>query len=67
MKFNELDAVKTLKSFPDDGITIGDIGTIVMVFSTPNEAYEVEFVNNDGSTKAMFAIDPKDLCLYVPI
>ena len=40
---------------------MGDIGTIVMVFSMPKEAYEVEFVNNDGSTKTMFAIDPEDL------
>ena len=62
MKFNELDAVKTLKSFPDDGIRMGEIGTIVVAFNTPNEAYEVEFLNNDGSTKAMFAIDPEDLC-----
>ena len=67
MKFNELDSVKTQKNFPEDGIKMGDIGKIVMAFSTPNEAYEVEFVNNDGSTKAMLALGPEDLYLYVPI
>ena len=61
MKFNESETVKTLKDFPEEGITKGDIGTIVMVFRTPNEAYEVEFVNNDGTTRAMFAITPEYL------
>ncbi|MCL1853868.1 MAG: DUF4926 domain-containing protein [Peptococcaceae bacterium] len=61
MKFKELETVKTLKDFPDEGITRGDIGTIVMAFTIPNEAYEVEFVNSDGTTRAMFAIIPDDL------
>ena len=64
MKFNELEVVKALKDFPEKGIKKGDVGTIVMAFTTPNEAYEVEFVNSDGTTKAMFAILPKDLELY---
>ena len=63
MKFNELEVVKTLKDFPEEGIKTGDVGTIVMVFTNPNEAYEVEFVNSDGTTKAMFAILPEDLAL----
>jgi hypothetical protein len=61
MEFNELEAVKILRDFPDEGIKTGDVGTIVVAFSTPNEAYEVEFINSDGTTKAMFAILPKDL------
>ena len=65
MKFNELEAVKTLRDFPEEGIMMGDIGTIVMAFSIPNEAYEVEFVNSDGTTKAMFAILPEDLELFL--
>jgi len=63
MKFNELEVVKTLKAFPEEGIKTGDVGTIVMAFTVPNEAYEVEFVNSDGTTKAMFAILPEDLVL----
>lgn len=61
MKFNELQAVKTLKDFPEEDVKMGDIGTIVMTFTIPNEAYEVGFVNNDGTTKAMFAILPEYL------
>ena len=64
MRFNELETVKTLKDFPEEGIIKGDIGTIVMAFMIPNEAYEVEFVNSDGSTRAMFAIIPDDLERY---
>jgi len=64
MKFNELETIKTLKDFPEEGIKKGDIGTIVMAFTTPNEAYEVEFVNGDGTTRAMFAIIPEDLERY---
>ncbi len=64
MKFSELDIVKTLKEYPEFNIQKGDIGTIVIVFTNPNEAYEVEFVNNDGSTKAMFAILPEDIEKY---
>jgi len=56
-----LDAVKTRKDFWEKGVRKGDIGTIVISFTTPNEAYEVEFVNGDGITKAIFAILPDDL------
>ena len=64
MKFNELEVVKTLKDFPENGIKSGEIGTIVAAFTSPNEAYEVEFVNNDGTTKAMFAIIPENIEKY---
>lgn len=48
LKFKELETVKTLLSFPDEGIEGDEVGTIVAVFTVLNEAYEVEFVNNDG-------------------
>jgi len=61
MKFNELETVVVLKDFPEEGVKKGDVGTIVMAFTVPNEAYEVEFVNRDGTTRAMFAVIPEDL------
>ena len=64
MKFKELDVVRTIKPFLNENINEGEIGTIVMVYTEPNEAYEVEFVNDDGSTKAMFAILPEDIELF---
>jgi len=61
MKFNELDVVKTNRAFPEHGIIKGELGTVVMVFSNPTEAYEVEFADNYGRTRAMFAIPPEEL------
>ena len=61
MKFQELDGVKTLCDFPKEGIKKGEVGTVVFLFTKPNEAYEVEFVNKNGDTKAMFAILPENL------
>ena len=64
MKFNELDSVRTLKDFPEFGINKGDTGTVVIVFTKPQEGYEVEFDDEYGRTKAIFAILPDYLELY---
>ena len=61
MKFDELECVKTLKDFPEHGITKGEIGVVVIAFTNPNEAYEVEFSDVSGRTKAMFPILPEYL------
>jgi hypothetical protein len=61
MKFYDLQVVKTLIDFPEERVKAGEIGTIVCCFSVPNEAYEVEFVNDDGTTRVMFPILPKHL------
>jgi len=53
MKFNELDVVKTKKSFREHGINKGDVGVIVFSFSSPNEAYEVEFDDGTGRPRAI--------------
>jgi len=61
LKFKELEVVRTTVSFPEFNINKGDSGTIVIAFTSPHEAYEVEFVCKNGSTKAMFAILPEHL------
>jgi hypothetical protein len=61
MKFSELDGVKTLKNFSEHGIQKGDIGTVIIAFTVPNEAYEVEFVDETGVPRATFPILPEDL------
>lgn len=61
MKFNELDSVRTLKGFPDYNIMKGEIGIVVIAFTEPNEAYEVEFDDGTGRPKATFPILPDDL------
>ena len=61
MKFNELDSVRTLKEFPNYGIAKGETGVVVIAFTKPNEAYEVEFDDGTGRPKATLPILPEDL------
>ena len=61
MKFNELECVRTLKDFPEHGIRKGEIGVVIIAFTKPNEAYEVEFDDGSGRPKATFPILPEDL------
>jgi hypothetical protein len=51
MSFEVNETVIILEDSPNEGIKKGDIGTIIMVYDTPNEAYEVEFVNKEGCVK----------------
>ena len=60
MKFKEYDTVKVKKDC-DGGIQKGDIGSILMVFDKPNEAYEVEFLNSDGKPKAQCTLLPDEI------
>jgi hypothetical protein len=61
MKFSEHDCVRTVCDFPEYSIAKGEIGTVIITFSKPNEAYEIEFDNGNGRPKATFPILPKDL------
>ena len=60
MKFKEFDNVKVKKDCIK-GINKGDIGTIVIVFDKPREAYEVEFLDEYGHTKAQCVFLPNEL------
>jgi hypothetical protein len=46
---------------PDLGVTKGDAGTIVEVLDRPQRAYYVEFVNEDGTTRAEGAFTAGEL------
>ncbi|GAE90986.1 DUF4926 domain-containing protein [Acetivibrio straminisolvens] len=61
MKFNEFDAVVLLRDYQKEGLKKGDIGAVVMVHTEPNEAYEVEFVNEKGITKAIITLLPNEI------
>jgi hypothetical protein len=58
MKFREYDPVRTRRDFLEQGITKGEV---IIAFTKPNEAYEVEFDDGNGRTKATFPILPDDL------
>ena len=57
----ENDVVKLLVDRPDDGVMAGELGAVLCVFDFPNEAYEVEFVGEDGTPKAQLALQPSEL------
>jgi hypothetical protein len=56
MKFRDLETVKT--NISKGKIPAGSIGTIICVFSDPNEAYMVEFCYSTG--------EPFDDPIYLP-
>lgn len=64
MKFRQFDTVRILKKCNDE-VQIGDIGAIVMVFDNPNEAYEVEVMDEEGRTKTQCTLLPNELELVL--
>jgi hypothetical protein len=45
---------------PSSGLYAGDVGAVVHVYSN-GDAYEVEFVDGDGTTVACITLDSKDV------
>lgn len=52
MTLKELDLVTLQRALPESGLLAGDVGTIVLVHAE-GQAYEVEFVAEDGRTIAV--------------
>jgi Domain of unknown function (DUF4926) len=61
MTFKLLDTVATVRDIPEFGIEAGAVGVIVEVFTDPEEAYEVEFCNENGETIAMVPLLPTQM------
>jgi hypothetical protein len=61
MNPQELDVVTLAVDLPDEGLRAGDTGTVVYLFHTPTTAFEVEFVDEDGSTRAMVTLTADQL------
>ncbi len=57
------DAVQLIDAIPSESLDKGAIGVIVEEFSEPEEAYEVEFCDEDGVTVAQFALRPNQFTL----
>jgi len=45
---------------PDAGLTAGDVGAVVFVHGE-GDAYEVEFVDGDGTTIALVTLDASEV------
>lgn len=52
------DVVRLTKSFIGEGLPTHAEGTVVMCFNEPSEGYEVEFLDEDGYTKAVLTLEP---------
>ena len=56
-----LETVIATASFPGQFVLAGDVGTVVEVYTQPELAYEVEFVNPDGTTRALLTLAPSQV------
>jgi catabolite regulation protein CreA len=54
-----LDVVALLRTIPDENLKIGQVGTVVEVFSP--EDFEVEFTDKRGQTIAILPLKKDDL------
>lgn len=52
------DLIRLTQNIPSEGLREGDLGVVVAEFTDPNEAYEVEFSDEDGITTAQLALLP---------
>lgn len=55
---SEYDVVKLTKDLPESGLRKGTKGTVLMVFTEPKLAYEVEFLDRKGHHLAELAVLP---------
>ena len=53
--FKEHDIVALTASIPEDGLEVGDVGTIVHIYAD-GEAFEVEFMGFHGETVAISTV-----------
>jgi hypothetical protein len=60
-EYKLLDVVIARVSIPEEQVLSGDLGTIVEIYDTPTLAYEVEFVNPDGTTRALLTLLPNQV------
>ena len=57
--FDDLETVALTVDLPAQGLTRGNVGTLVQVYGP--DAFEVEFVDNDGRTYALATLTADQL------
>lgn len=62
--FKDSDVVVAKSDHPEQKILAGQVGTVVCCFTAPNEAYEVEFLGEDGKPVAQLTLLPDELEAY---
>jgi hypothetical protein len=56
-----LDVVALTEDVPEQGLRAGMEGVIIKIVTQPEPAYEIEFVNDDGTVVAMATLPPQQL------
>ena len=56
-----LDTVIVTVDLLHEEVLVGDLGTIVEIYTQPEPAYEIEFVNPNGTTRALLALLPNQI------
>lgn len=56
--YKELDEVRAPRPLPEVGVKAGDWGVVVMEHERPEAAVEVEYVDEEGQTKAFVVYSP---------
>lgn len=64
MMLSELDAAVLTVDLPEYGLSVGDLGTVVLVHG--NEGYEVEFMTLEGETLAVVSLRSDQLRAIEP-
>lgn len=66
MKPEEYDTVRLLRDLPEHNLSAGSTGAVVMDYTKHSDrnllpAYEVEFVDSSGTTRALVTVAEEDL------
>jgi metal-dependent hydrolase (beta-lactamase superfamily II) len=60
-KPQELDVVELTEDLPEFGLKKGEIGAVVVAFDHPDEAYDLEFVDESGKSRFAYAVKPNQV------
>src|SRR3989344_5093854 len=62
--FKELTVVELTHDIKEHKLKEGDTGTVVLVYKD-GKAYEIEFVESDGRTRALLTLMPEEIRPYI--
>ena len=60
-KAQELDVVELTEDLPEYDLKRGERGAVVAAFDEPNEAYDLEFVDESGESRFAYAVKPEQI------
>ena len=61
-KAQELDIVELTEDLPQYGVKKGEQGVVITVFDEPDEAYDLEFVDESGtSSRFAYSVKPEQI------